>query len=424
MLSLHVLNFNHQIMRTKHLLLATMLLAASANLRAQYASIQTGQCHPCLHLDQVDFLENSTLLHITYTNTLGSDWININENAFLRVKGRGKQYKLINSINLPISSEAESKQMVLDRPDQVHKFTLEFEKIPDSLAFDMIEIEGEEAFNIYDIQIDREKKSEFVDVEQRIEDYPVKERGQYIQDNVLVQYVKHQGLLLSIFLYLNNDYGKYFQVQYDLKNFKGKSILFNPGAITAHSMMAEPKTFSSTSNERKMVDLHILTEAEYSKKIGRRQAWRSFFYHLGEGMAAAGAGHSSSTTTYSGSSRTNANASAMSVGSRGWGYASAYGSSYTTSYGQATTRSYDGAAAYMAQQIAESKTAAYDDALFEVRQRLESGYAKANTLQNQMEYAGYFNIEFKKIDNLWLTFVIDGQKYVFPYVWNEVVKFK
>jgi len=188
--------------------------------------------------------------------------------------------------------------------------------------------------------------------------------------------------------------------------------------------MAEPKTFSSTSNERKMVDLHILTEAEYSKKIGRRQAWRSFFYHLGEGMAAAGAGHSSSTTTYSGSSRTNANASAMSVGSRGWGYASAYGSSYTTSYGQATTRSYDGAAAYMAQQIAESKTAAYDDALFEVRQRLESGYAKANTLQNQMEYAGYFNIEFKKIDNLWLTFVIDGQKYVFPYVWNEVVKFK
>ena len=410
-------------MRTKHLLLAAMMLAAIENLRSQYDSIQTGQSHPCLHLDQVDFLENSTLLHITYTNEVGNDWININENAFLRVKGSGKQYKLINSINLPISSEAESKQMVFDRPDQVHKFTLEFEKVPDSLVFDMIEIEGEEAFNIYDIQIDRENKTDFVDVEQRIEDYPVKERGQYIQNNTVVQYFKHNGLLLSVFLYLNNDYGKYFQVQFDVKNFKGKSILFNPNTITAHSMMAPQKSFSS-SEERQRVDLHILSERDYSKKIGRRQAWKSFFYGLGEGMAAAGAGYSSSTTSYSASSRTNANASAMAVGSRGWGYASAYGSSYTTSYGQTTTRSYDGAAAYMAQQIAESKTAAYDDALFEVRQQLEAGYAKANTLPNQTEYAGYFNIEFKKTDNLWLTFVIDGQKYVFPYVWREVVKFK
>ena len=141
-------------------------------------------------------------------------------------------------------------------------------------------------------------------------------------------------------------------------------------------------------------------------------------------MAAAGAGYSSSTTSYSGSSRTNANASAMAVGSRGWGYASAYGSSYTTSYGQTTTRSYDGTAAYMAQQIAASRTAAYDDALFEIRQQLEAGYAKANTLPNQTEYAGYFNIDFKKTDNLWLTFVIDGQKYVFPYIWRDVVKFK
>ena len=283
-------------MRTKHLLLAAMMLAASANLRAQYASIQTGQSHPCLHLDQVDFLENSTLLHITYTNEVGNDWININENAFLRVKGSGKQYKLINSINLPISSEAESKQMVFDRPDQVHKFTLEFEKIPDSLVFDMIEIEGEEAFNIYDIQIDRENKTDFVDVEQRIEDYPVKERGQYIQNNTVVQYFKHNGLLLSVFLYLNNDYGKYFQVQFDVKNFKGKSILFNPNTITAHSMMAPQKSFSS-SEERQRVDLHILSERDYSKKIGRRQAWKSFFYGLGEGMAAAGAGYSFSTTS-------------------------------------------------------------------------------------------------------------------------------
>ena len=411
-------------MNTKRIsLLAALTFAACVQLYAQYSSIQHGDCHPDIHLDQVDFLEHSTLLHITYTNHSGMDWININENAFLRVKGSERHYKLINSINLPISGEAESKQMVFDRPNQVHKFTLEFEKIPDSLAFDMVEIEDEDAFNIYDIQIDRDKKGSLMDVETMVEPYSVKERGQYIQDNIVVQYFKHNGLLLSVFLYLNNDYGKYFQVQFDVKNFKGKSILFNPNAITAHTMMVVGKS-SSSNEERQRVDLHILSERDYSKKIGRKQAWKSFFYGLGEGMAAAGAGYSSSTTSYSGSSRTNSNASAIAIGSRGWGYANVYGSSYTTSYGQTTTRTYDGAAAYMAQQIAASKTAAYDDALFEIRQQLEAGYAKANTLHNQTEYAGYFNIDFKKVDNLWLTFVIDGQTYVFPYIWGQVVKFK
>ena len=232
----------------------------------------------------------------------------------------------------------------------------------------------------------------------------------YLKDGNSIYNFKYKGLELQIILYLNSDYGRYFQVQYDLKNFMGKSVLFSPDAISAYTY---------DDRRKKNVNLHVLSYDEYAKKIKRKQTWNSIFYGLSEGLAAAGAGYSSSTTEVSGNSTTDA--SAYAYGSNGW--ATAYGSSYTTSYAKSHTVSYDGAAAYWAQQNAQQKANDFDNEQYVIRNRLTAGYGKANTIRNQEEYAGYFNIKYQKTNNLMISFNINGEIFNFPYFWKEPAKF-
>ena len=43
-----------------------------------------------------------------------------------------------------------------------------------------------------------------------------------------------------------------------------------------------------------------------------------------------------------------------------------------------------------------------------------------NTIRNEVEYNGYFNIKYKKLDNLIMTMFIDGEKFEFTY-WDTFI---
>lgn len=131
-------------------------------------------------------------------------------------------------------------------------------------------------------------------------------------------------------------------------------------------------------------------------------------------MAAANAGYSTSSTTYSGSSCTSVYGHTSSYVGKTYGYANAYGSAYTTTYGRANTTTYNGAAAYAAQQQANANYQNYANGQYEIRQQLNEGYAKTNTIQNQVEYSGYLNIKYKKIDHIKVSFNIAGIE--FPFI--------
>lgn len=98
-----------------------------------------------------------------------------------------------------------------------------------------------------------------------------------------------------------------------------------------------------------------------------------------------------------------------------YGYANAYGSAYTTTYGSSHTTSYNGAAAYAAQQQANANYNAYANNQFEIRKRLSDGYVKLNTIRNEVEFSGYFNVKYEKLDHLIVTMIVDGEKFEFIY---------
>ena len=158
-----------------------------------------------------------------------------------------------------------------------------------------------------------------------------------------------------------------------------------------------------------------LSAYEYDKKVKRKQSWNNFWVALGEGMAASNAGYSSSSTTYSGNSCSSVYGHASGYVGNTYGYANAYGSAYTTTYGRANTTTYNGAAAYAAQQQANANYQAYANSQYQVRQQLCEGYVKNNTIRNEVEYSGFFNIKYKKLDHLQVVFTIDGVKFPFFY---------
>ena len=376
---------------------------------AQFNKVSVAQKPQSMEVLQVDNRESSTMVILKYTRQEGIDWSNISEKTFARVNGSYKQYHLINSINMPISSEAEEIDMLFDYPNQVHCFALEFEKIPNGVTFDVIESEqNPNAYNFYGIKPDTTQVTDFVNLDKMVEDYPItREKGMYLKNNVLIQYVKSKGIVLTMYIQAVKQYGKYFTVNMDLQNFSGKSILFALNRVSAEGYVVKDGQISKT------IPLEILSSYEYDKKVANKQAWSNFWVALGEGMAANNAGYSSSTTTYNGNSHTSAYASAYGYAGNTYGYANAYGSAYTTTYGKAHTESYNGAAAYAAQQNARANVERHAAGQYEIRQQLNEGYVKNNTIQNQVEYSGFFNIKYKKIDHIKVEFVIDG--ITFPF---------
>lgn len=389
-------------------LVCTILLGAMSSF-AQYNKVSVAQKPQSMEVLQVDNRESSTMVILKYTRQEGIDWSNISEKTFARVNGSYKQYHLINSINMPISSEAEEIDMLFDYPNQVHCFALEFEKIPNGVTFDVIESEqNPNAYNFYGIKPDTTQVTDFVNLDKMVEDYPItREKGMYLKNNVLIQYVKSKGIILTMYIQAVKQYGKYFTVNMDLQNFSGKSILFALNRVSAEGYVVKDGQISKT------IPLEILSSYEYDKKVANKQAWSNFWVALGEGMAANNAGYSSSTTTYNGNSHTSAYASAYGYAGNTYGYANAYGSAYTTTYGKAHTESYNGAAAYAAQQNARANVERHAAGQYEIRQQLNEGYVKNNTIQNQVEYSGFFNIKYKKIDHIKVEFVIDG--ITFPF---------
>lgn len=388
--------------------LACFVLIASLRVCAQYSNIRVKTMPQSMDIVQIDNRENSTLVFIKFTRQNEDvTWMNINEKTIARCEGSAKDYHLINSINLPINTESENRYMMFDRIGQEHVFALEFEKLPNVTNFSIYEnINEADAFNFVGIQTDTTQIKSFINIDDYIANYPVKELGRYAENGIIITYIKYKGIIVSTVAQAVKQYGKYYSINVSLQNLSGKSILFDPSKIVAKGYNVKKQEF---------FDLQVLSASEYDKKVANKQAWKNFWVALGEGMAASNAGYSSSTTTYSGSSYTTGSAHASGYYGNTYGYTNAYGSAYTTTYGRANTTTYNGAAAYAAQQQANANYSAYANSQYTIREQLKDGYVKLNTIRNEVNYMGYFNIRYKKLDHLIVTMTIDGEEFKFTY---------
>ena len=388
-----------------------LFLLSSFSVFSQFNKIKNYKSHPRLEILQIDFTAKSTLVYMKYTNN-GAMWIHINDRTKIIDKKSGTQYKMINSINIPISDEGEPKFHILSKANATHYFCLEFEKLPDNIdLFDIIENSNDtNAFNCYNLKFYKEIKSDYINIDGFTKKSPVKEFGYKITNNKTTYYYKHNGLAISFELLLDNKYGSYYQAWFNIQNFTGSSILLNPNLILATSNLGKEKTSK---------ELQVLSYEDYIKKVNRNQNWQNFAVAFSNGLAASSAGYSRSTTTMSayGVDRTYGSA----TGYVGNTYGSVYGrsTSYSTAYGRSTTESYNGAAAYVAQQYANAQTDKFINDQYSIKNKISEGYLKVNSMSNQTELVGFINIKYTKTDNIKILFPLNGETYIFEQNWNK-----
>lgn len=408
----------------------------------------TYEAPPRMNVSQIDNREYSTLIFFDYTVpedstwNLNHQWMNFGDKTYLSIPGSNKKYKMLSTVNMPIDSEAEHKMMLFDRPGQRHQFVLEFEKLPeDCYNFDIIEdLSNPQAFNIRNVSFNPTDSVPYVNVDDFIADFPLKEYGKYYVNGTVVSYVKFNGIIVNSVAKFLDQYGKYFCVNISVQNFRDRSILFNPNNLSAigyrHPKKKQVKTkvkdfedpiYADRSKKKDdpsdydqtvtiPLEVELLSYEEYDRIVRKKQQWQSFWAALGEGLAAASAGYSYSTTTYSGSSRTNSNAFAYGYVGGVYGYTHAYGSSYTTAYGQSHTISYNGLAQYAANQQAMANMAELSYSQNQIRKQIGDGYVKMHTIPAETEYSGFFNVKYnKKMQGLIYTIVLDGEPYTFYF---------
>lgn len=432
-------------------LLSAILSICALSASAQF--VPTSYEAPArMNIAQIDNREFSTLVFFDYTVPedstwmSGHQWMNFGDKTYITIPSSSKKYNMLSTVNMPIDSEAEHKMMLFDRAGQRHQFVLEFERIPDGTsAFDIVEdISNPEAFNIRNITFNPSDSVEFVNVDNYIADFPLKEYGQYYVNGTVVSYVKYDGIIVNAVPQFLDQYGKYVCVNISVQNFRNRSILFNPSNLSAigfrhpkkkgnKKSSTKPKDYEDDIYAEHSVrrtkdnqeydetisipfDVELLSYEEYDRIVRKKQKWESFWAALGEGLAAYGTGYSSSSTSYYGNAYTTANVNAYGNVGNVYGYANANGSSYTTAYGQTHTTSYNGLAQYAANQQAAANMADLAYSQGQIRQQIGDGYVKMHTIPAETEYSGFFNVKYnKKMAGLNFTLTIDGNPYTFYF---------
>ena len=374
----------------KRIYILGLLISLSTCVIAQYKDFTIKKSdYPNVRILQIDNRDLSTLIHFQFTEKeSGFRWISINEDFSVIDVSNKKKYKLLHSVNLPFLP----KKHVNDKVEQIHNFSLEFERIPEGVEeIDIIE-NIDNGFNFHGVKIDWNKKStNFIDLSSFVEETPIKEFGSYYKDDKTVLFYNYKGIKIAVTLTESKDYGKYYQANILIRNQSGKDLDFNPNLITSQLQL-----------NGETIQADVLNYSEYMNKVQKRQNWAAVALAISESLAASDAAYSS-TATYSNSNGFS-NSSGIASGYVGNTYGSIYGisSMYNSTYSTSYSRTYDGAAAYFAQQNANRNISNYQNQQYAIKNILSDSYARLNTLESGTQYTGCINIKYRKADRIFI----------------------
>lgn len=384
-------------------IMCMVALMSCINSVAQYSHLWCSKRPFATRLVQVDQLDNSTVFYFEMQND-GKPYMNVFEDVVVR-DTLNHVYRLLNSYNMPLSDEDHSRQLVL-KPNQEHRFALEFEKVPLDQQLDIIESEtNPRALNFYEVEINTLDTSTPIDYDAWVKDYPVKEHGFWVEDGSVVQYIAYKGLMLTAHMQQTNEYGKYYTVDLDIQNYSTKDVLFDPSHISATSFIPKKK---------KKVDMQVLSAEDYDKKVENRQMWSRVFTVAAEVAVTAAVAIAEAESSKDDRRDHHHHDGRRPVHRSHHPYypTDHYRSHYHSRDmgGLATATVAIGSAAITAGMIEQQDAK---------REALQAAYVKPNTICQGQEYLGYFHIKDEKTDNLEVTIPVMSEDFTFRFEWQN-----
>ena len=207
-------------------------------------------------------------------------------------------------------------------------------------------------------------------------------------------------------------YGKWHRCDIMISNNSMVPIEFDPEInITAYSF----------NRKERRTDLDVWSYEDYIRVVRNEQILEAVVLGISEGLSTVNAGRTTSTTIansyYDGNSNSYGNASIY--GRNGYTYGSYMGnSSYRgNSYTISTTTTYDATAAYQAQVLSQNRMAEFSSNQLNIRNIIQQGYLKKNTIYPGETIVGYVHIERIPFVMVYVIININGAKY--RYNWEH-----
>lgn len=391
----------------KYLLISILISFSTAKTFAQIQNPQIKHADiPECEIMQIGLTDSATHVFFKYSvppKYSNGGWICVGENFYIKDNQTGIKYKMLNSLNIPICPTKE----VFSNTNQIHYFSLSFQPIPkETQEIDIIE-SPENGFNFFGVSLkENQQVDNSINYVKLLEETPVKEGGKFLKDGKTVQYFVHNGLVLTMHLAIENVYGKYYTAYVSIENHSGKRIEFYPEKISAKTHDGQIES-----------PLQVFSYEAYMKKVKRKQNWNSFWVALGEASIANSAGYSVTQTQSNTKSYIRSNSYSTGYFGNEYGSVSTnirtYGNFSTTT----TTYNYDATANYYAQQNARNNLERFDNMQYEIKESINQGYLKSNTIFPDQRINGFINIEFKKTDYTFVSIEINKEYYNF--IWSN-----
>jgi hypothetical protein len=237
-----------------------------------------------------------------------------------------------------------------------------------------------------------------------------------------VQIIKYfdNGISIATSFDKINTYGEYFQLNIEIVNQTGQDFTFFPSKIL--SVLEEYKTDKKTNEQilKSQKFGELLASDDYLKKVNNKQFWSKVGSNITLSNRASMAGQSSSRTqaAVAGGSSTSVTGNASVYDNKNNkvnATASVNGSSSFAAAGVSNTQNFDGQAAYQAQKEVDQEMKQRDFELNQIKNVLDQGYLKTNTIENSQKIFGFINIKYDDADKVKVLIPVNGKNYFFVF---------
>lgn len=213
--------------------------------------------------------------------------------------------------------------------------------------------------------------------------YNEKKSKVFYKDGETYKYYNQNGIIVTMNLKVEKNYGKYYIAYIGISNLTGSEFNFDPKEISVILIKDDIETIGE-----------VLSSNDYMKKVNNKQGWQAALVSFGQGIATIGAGYS---TTASVAGVTDGKNSTVGLG---------------------VSKTYNSAENYIVNQNAQNNINNINNQQSQIKNELNSGYLKLNTIFNEERIFGQVNIVFKQANKIKITIPINGVGY--DFLWDNV----
>lgn len=234
-----------------------------------------------------------------------------------------------------------------------------------------------------------------------------------------IRYIEN-GISLAASFDKISTYGDYYQLNIEIINQTGGEFTFFPNKII--TILEEYKTDKKSNQEviKSQKYGELLSSDDYLKKVNNKQFWSKMGSNFTLNNKARMAGQNTSRTETSvsgssiGSTTGNTTINANKVNKLNSSSTSVSSSLFSAS-GVSTTESFNGQAAYQAQKEVDQEMKQRNFELNQIKNVLNQGYLKNNTIENGQKFLGFINIKKEDANKVQVLIPVNGKYYHFVF---------